>query len=114
MDYIKEQDNLTRQLHLLQCVTLSFSLSLSLSLSLSKPLRFFVISLYSDANKQLHDTNDNLRVAIESRGKGQRLSIAVSFLTLHVYLVPNTGPHHSHFVNEQSGCKAIMSGTNTK
>ncbi|KAK3101207.1 hypothetical protein FSP39_001755 [Pinctada imbricata] len=38
MDYIKEQDNLTRQLHLLH-----------------------------DANKKLHDTNDDLRQAIETK-----------------------------------------------
>uniref|UniRef100_A0A8W8NPJ8 EF-hand domain-containing protein n=1 Tax=Magallana gigas TaxID=29159 RepID=A0A8W8NPJ8_MAGGI len=47
MDYIKEQDNLTRQLHLLH-----------------------------DANKQLHDTNDDLRLAIESRRQGHRPSVA--------------------------------------
>ncbi|XP_048730125.1 ras and EF-hand domain-containing protein homolog isoform X3 [Ostrea edulis] len=47
MEYIKEQDNLTRQLHLLH-----------------------------DANKQLHDTNDDLRLAIESRRQSQRTSIA--------------------------------------
>nr|XP_022342071.1 ras and EF-hand domain-containing protein homolog isoform X6 [Crassostrea virginica] len=83
MDYIKEQDNLTRQLHLLH-----------------------------DANKQLHDTNDNLRVAIESRGKGQRLSIAGATSS-----TPNTcgkdrrgSVMSEYFLGTRSGTPSVRSG----
>ncbi|XP_033751553.1 ras and EF-hand domain-containing protein homolog isoform X2 [Pecten maximus] len=53
MDIVKEQDNLTRQLHLLQNRTRT-----------RYRIRSFALI---DANKQLHDTNDDLREAVVNR-----------------------------------------------
>lgn len=82
MDYIKEQDNLTRQLHLLH-----------------------------DANKQLHDTNDDLRLAIESRRQGHRPSVASATSS-----TPNTcgkdrrgSVMSEYFLGHRSGTPSIRS-----
>lgn len=82
MDYIKEQDNLTRQLHLLH-----------------------------DANKQLHDTNDDLRLAIESRRQGHRPSVASATSSM-----PNTcgkdrrgSVMSEYFLGHRSGTPSIRS-----
>lgn len=82
MDYIKEQDNLTRQLHLLH-----------------------------DANKQLHDTNDDLRLAIESRRQEHRPSVASATSS-----TPNTcgkdrrgSVMSEYFLGHRSGTPSIRS-----
>ncbi|XP_061182905.1 ras and EF-hand domain-containing protein homolog isoform X2 [Saccostrea echinata] len=82
MDYIKEQDNLTRQLHLLH-----------------------------DANKQLHDTNDDLRLAIESRRQSQRTSVAsASSSTPNTFGKDRRGSVMSeYFLGNRSGPPSVRS-----
>ncbi|XP_062573203.1 ras and EF-hand domain-containing protein homolog isoform X2 [Saccostrea cucullata] len=82
MDYIKEQDNLTRQLHLLH-----------------------------DANKQLHDTNDDLRLAIESKRNSQRTSVAsASSSTPNTFGKDRRGSVMSeYFLGNRSGPPSVRS-----
>ena len=80
VDYIKEQENLTRQLHLLQYVMSYVTSAICLSSYPKQIIHKILVNdlIFSDSNRKLHDTNDDLRSALESHRPQKRTYIGVS------------------------------------